>query len=116
MPIEDIIGEVMPENFTLTERTELIRHGIQLEQLNKSVEDLKYLFNATLERAEADDKERTRTLKVQDADNEKRIRSLEDEALKFKTQLKTFLGIASLIGAAVGVVVHIVLHFVWPIK
>ena len=113
MPIEDIAGEVMPETFTGMDRTELILHGLELRQLKSSVDDLKVLLNANLDRLEVEDKEKTRVLKVQDAENEKRIRCLEDDRLRVETQLSIFKWIAGLVGPAVAGMIEIILHIFW---
>jgi DNA-binding transcriptional MerR regulator len=113
MPIESLVGELMPETFTSTDRTELIKHGLELQNLGRSVDDLRLLLNATLNQMEADDKERQKTLKAQDAENEKRIRCLEDDRLRLETQLSIFKWIAGLAGPMVAGVIEVILHIFW---
>jgi hypothetical protein len=111
--IESLVGEVMPETFTSTDRTELITHGLELRQLKNSVEGLKILLNASLERFETEDREKSKVLKAQDADNEKRIRYLEDERLKIQTQLNIFKWLGSLVGPLVAAATEVALHIYW---
>jgi hypothetical protein len=113
MPIENLVGEVMSETFTPADRTELITHGIELKSLKIAIDDMKMLLNANLDRLEIEEREKTRVLKAQDADNEKRIRCLEDDRLKLTTQFNTIKWIAVLAGPIVGGVIETILHIYW---
>jgi hypothetical protein len=116
MPRSATIEEQMAAEqdfFTLTDRKELIRHGLQLERITTDIEDLKLLFNESIKRGEDQAKSREDVLRAQDASNEKRLRLLEDENLRLETQLKTFLWVASLIGGAVGTIVQLAFRAIW---
>jgi hypothetical protein len=113
MPIEDLAGEVMAETFTPSDRTELIKHGLELQQMKIAIDDMKMLLNANLDRLEIENREKSKALKAQDAENEKRIRCLEDDRLKLQTQLNTFKWIASLAGPVVAGVIEVFMHIIW---
>lgn len=99
----------MPENpqgdievkFTISDRIELVKHGIQLGELREDILDLKVLFNETL----------------RNSDYETRLRRLEDEGIRLKTQkedyekhvqsrLNNYLVLATLLAGAVATVVE----------
>lgn len=99
----------IPDNFTLSDRRELIRQGLKLDELTQDTLDLKVLFNDAIKRYEDSFANTQRSL-------EARLRNLEDEALEFRTQLKTFLLVASLLGGGIGTAVEVIMHVWFPLK
>lgn len=89
--------ELNTDTFTLQDRKELIRQGMQLDKLEEDLVDLKVLVNGAFK----------------DSNYDRRIRELEDAQLVLKTQkkdyedrmlgrLNLYLVIATLIAGAVG--------------
>ena len=106
--------ERMPESheaFTLTDRRELMRQGLQLEALGESMLDLKVLFNRAIELNEQATQAAKNAAEAIQSNMEKRIRALEDERLVLKTQLRTFLVLAGFIGGAIGTAVELAFKF-----
>lgn len=60
--------------FTINDRIELVKHGIQLSELREDIMDLKVLFNETL----------------RNSDYEQRLRRLEDEKIRVQTQKEDY--------------------------
>ena len=100
------------DTFTLTDRKELIRQGLQLDALSEDVSDLKVLFNEAIRVNEKTVTEAKASAEAVKTGMEDRIRKLEDDRLVIRTQLRTFLGIAALLGGALGTIVDLVLR-VW---
>jgi hypothetical protein len=120
----DVLAEMardqMPEQqtqdtFTLTDRKELIRHGLQLEGLSQDMVDLKILFNEAIKLNETAAREAKTAAEAIKSSVETRLRQLEDERLVLKTQLATVQSTmrwaAGAIGGAVGIVVNILMRF-----
>lgn len=85
------------DTFTLSDRRELIRQGLQLDKFEQDILDLKVLVNGTFK----------------DGNYDRRIRDIEDAQLILKTQkqdyetrlfgrLNTYLVIATLLAGAIG--------------
>jgi hypothetical protein len=115
--LSSMIEEQMPDHaqqdtFTITDRKELMRQGLQLEGLTQDMMDLKVLFNEAIKVNEEGSRESKTAAEIIKTGMEVRLRSLEDERLVLKTQLRTFLIVASLIGGAVGTGVELMLR-VW---
>jgi hypothetical protein len=90
------------DSFTLQDRRELIRQGLQLDKFEQDIIDLKVLVNGSFK----------------DSNYDKRIRELEDANLILKTQRKdyedrmssrvnVYLVLATLMASAVGTVIQI---------
>jgi hypothetical protein len=120
----DVLAEMardqMPEQhtqdtFTLTDRKELIRHGLQLEGLSQDMLDLKVLFNEAIKLNETAAREAKTAAEAIKSGVETRLRQLEDERLVLKTQLTTIRWVAGIIGtltgAAMGVAVNLLMRF-----
>jgi hypothetical protein len=105
---EEQMSEQGHDTFTLTDRKELIRHGLQLDALSEDVSDLKILFNEAIKMNEKAAGEAKAAAEIIKTGMEERIRKLEDDRLVVRTQLRTFLGIATLLGGAVGTIVELV--------
>lgn len=98
------------DTFTLTDRKELIRQGLQLDALSEDMSDLKVLFNEAIKVNEKTAGEAKASAEAIKTGMEDRIRKLEDDRLVVRTQLRTFLGIATLLGGALGTIVELVLR------
>ena len=118
--LNDVLTEMardqMPEQqtqdtFTLTDRKELIRHGLQLEGLSEDMSDLKVLFNEAIKLNETVAREAKAAAEVIKSDMEDRLRKLEDERLVLRTQMTTIRWVAGLIGGIVGVLVNLAMRF-----
>jgi hypothetical protein len=122
--LSDVLTEMardqMPEQqaqdtFTLTDRKELIRHGLQLEGLSQDMLDLKVLFNEAIKLNETVAREAKTAAEVIKSSVEARLRQLEDERLVLKTQLTAIRWVAGLIGtltgAAMGIAVNLAMRF-----
>ena len=122
--LSDVLTEMardqMPEQqaqdaFTLTDRKELIRHGLQLEGLSQDMLDLKVLFNEAIKLNETVAREAKTAAEVIKNSVEARLRQLEDERLVLKTQLTAIRWVAGLIGtltcAAMGIAVNLAMRF-----
>ena len=120
----DVLAEMardqMPEQqtqdtFTLTDRKELIRHGLQLEGLSQDMVDLKILFNEAIKLNETAAREAKTAAEAIKSSVETRLRQLEDERLVLKTQLATVQSTmrwaAGAIGGAVGIAVNLLMRF-----
>src|SRR6202044_345486 len=93
----EMARDKMPEQqtqdtFTLTDRKELIRHGLQLEGLSQDMVDLKILFNEAIKLNETAAREAKTAAEAIKSSVETRLRQLEDERLVLKTQLATVQG------------------------
>ena len=95
MKIEENTGRPMQQTtadfFTLADRRELLKQGVQLEQILRDLSDAKATAKEAL-------KDSTESLEA----HEKRLRALEDDRLQLRTQIKTswwwivlFSGLAS---------------------
>ena len=122
--LSDVLAEMardqMPEQqtqdtFTLTDRKELIRHGLQLEGLSQDMVDLKILFNEAIKLNETAAREAKTAAEAIKSSVETRLRQLEDERLVLKTQLTTVQSTmrwaAGAIGGAVGIAVNLLMRF-----
>ena len=122
--LSDVLAEMardqMPEQqtqdtFTLTDRKELIRHGLQLEGLSQDMVDLKILFNEAIKLNETAAREAKTAAEAIKSSVETRLRQLEDERLVLKTQLATVQSTmrwaAGAIGGAVGIAVNLLMRF-----
>lgn len=120
----DVLAEMardqMPEQqtqdtFTLTDRKELIRHGLQLEGLSQDMVDLKILFNEAIKLNETAAREAKTAAEAIKSSVETRLRQLEDERLVLKTQLATVQSTmrwaAGAIGGVVGIIVNLLMRF-----
>jgi DNA repair exonuclease SbcCD ATPase subunit len=108
---EDQMPEPVQDTFTLTDRKELIRHGLQLEALSEDMSDLKVLFNEAIKLNETVAREAKAAAEVIKGAVEDRLRKLEDERLILKTQMTTIRWVAGLIGGVVGVLVNLAMRF-----
>lgn len=103
MDIEREAGRIMPQStadfFTVEDRRELMKQGIQMEQLLRDMGDLKVSNQATAE------------------SHEKRIRALEDDRLTLRTEIRTAAATSKLwiglISAAAGTVVSLLMKLIW---
>lgn len=118
--LSDVLAEMardqMPEQqtqdtFTLTDRKELIRHGLQLEGLSQDMLDLKLLFNEAIKLNETAAREAKTAAETIKSGVETRLRQLEDERLVLQTQLTTIRWVAGIIGGIVGIAVNLLMRF-----
>jgi hypothetical protein len=110
--------EQMPDQthdyFTLTDRKELIRHGLQLDEMRGDLLDLKILFNDAIQRSERAALDYRNSSEGKVSKMEERLRGLEDANLVLNTRMNTFLWLAGVVGGAVGVVMNLVLKIWFP--
>lgn len=81
------------DEFTMSDRKELIRHGLMLEELKQDLLDIKVIMADT---------------RLQD-----RVRILEDRNLIMDTRMKTVLIIASLLSGLVATGVEVLTRVIW---
>lgn len=93
MPTEDHTQDF----FTLSDRRELIRQGIQLESVQQELQDIKILINEKFKQDE-DNK------KVYQQNMETRVRRLEDALRDATTSYKIYLAFFSFVCGVLGTV------------
>lgn len=94
------MSDIPQEQFTLADRRELIKQGMQLEELRQDVIDLKVLINEKFNRDEV----AAREYKIRMED---RVRRLEDTILEYKT----FITIAGVLGGGLGTMATLIVEW-----
>jgi hypothetical protein len=98
------------DTFSLTDRKELIRQGLQLDKIEEDLMDIKVLFNGALSEFERKT-ERASDLKIEEIKMlGQKIRTLEDNRLVFETRMKTLLWVASAAGVVFSAASQLVIH------
>jgi hypothetical protein len=95
-------GQTTEDFFTRLDRTELIRQGVQNEQILRDLAEIKITA-----------KENARDAMAVNDVNEKRIRALEDDRLQFRTQMQTSWRWVVLASAVVGGLANFLIKLVW---